>query len=133
MPTTPCIGVRNSCERCGAKALNDGPAKPFCWRPWALRTKRIHDELVTEKPFARGDWVLVRHKDKQKLEPQWFGPYKVLKAHPAGTYALEEPEGRVLSNLVNGSWLVKATVGESSGTLWTSSAQAEALKQLGIK
>ncbi|KAI5301087.1 hypothetical protein KEM55_002636 [Ascosphaera atra] len=99
----------------------------------ALRTKRIHDELVREKPFMPGDGVLIRHEDKQKLEPQCFGPYKVLKAHPAGTYTLGELEGRVLSNLVNGSRLVKATVGESSGTLWTSSAQAAALKRLGIK
>ncbi|KAI5293347.1 hypothetical protein KEM55_007153, partial [Ascosphaera atra] len=54
----------------------------------ALRTKWVHDELVTEKSFQPRNWVLVRHEDKQKFEPQWFGPYKVLKARPAGTYAL---------------------------------------------
>ncbi|KAI5277647.1 hypothetical protein KEM52_004891, partial [Ascosphaera acerosa] len=73
------------------------------------------------------------HEDPQKLEPKWFGPYRVLKAHPLGTYALQEPEGKVMTNLVNGARLVKAYVANDDVKTWSLSRWCKALKRHGLK
>jgi transposase InsO family protein len=97
----------------------------------AIRTKRIHDEAVKETSLQPGTWVLVRNEGPEKFQPRWFGPYRILKAHPLGTYALEEPSGRVLQNLINGSRLIEANVSDPED-LWSSSAQNAALKRKGL-
>ena len=97
----------------------------------ALRTKRIHDETVTQTSFDPRTWVLVRNEGPEKFQSKWFGPYRVLKSHPLGTYALEEPGGRVLRNLVNGSRLIEAHV-DNPEKLWSSSAFNRALKRQGL-
>jgi hypothetical protein len=75
--------------------------------------------------------VLVRNEGPKKFQPRWFGLYRILKAHPLGTYTLEEPSGRVLQNLINGSRLIKANVSNLED-LWFSSAQNTALKRKGL-
>ncbi|KAI5284239.1 hypothetical protein KEM52_002998, partial [Ascosphaera acerosa] len=85
------------------------------------------------KGFKTGDWVLVRQEDPQKLEPKWFELYRVLKAHPLGTYALQEPEEKVMTNLVNGARLVKAYVANDDVKTWSSSRWCKALKRHGLK
>lgn len=97
----------------------------------AIRAQKIHDERVTTSSLTPGKWVLVRNEAKQKFESQWFGPYKILKAHPLGTYALAEPGGRVLRNLVNGRRLVDAFV-ENPNQLWTSSGGKYQLRRQGM-
>ncbi|KZZ95139.1 Ribonuclease H-like protein [Ascosphaera apis ARSEF 7405] len=97
----------------------------------ALRSRRILDTKTKLTSFQPGDWVLVRHETKEKFEPQWFGPFKVLTAHPLGTYALQEPQGRVMKNLVNGARLVKANV-ENPESLWSSSQFSRALRRRGM-
>ncbi|KAL1954575.1 hypothetical protein VTO42DRAFT_1051 [Malbranchea cinnamomea] len=98
----------------------------------AIRTKHIRDQLVKETRFEPGTWVLVRNEGPEKFQPRWFGPYKVLKAHPLGTYALEEPDsGRVLKNLINGNRLIEANV-QDPDRLWSSSAAIRALKRQGL-
>ena len=95
----------------------------------AIRTERIRDDLVqNSRPLDVGTWVLVRNEVKQKFEPQWFGPYKVVKSHPLGTYALAEPGGRVLRNLINGRRLVNAWV-DNPNQLWTSSGGKHHLRR----
>ncbi|KAI5305192.1 Trehalose-6-P synthase/phosphatase complex synthase subunit [Ascosphaera pollenicola] len=99
-----------------------------------MKARRLRDDRVTDSSFKAGDWVLVRHEDPQKLEPKWFGPYRVLKAHPVGTYALQEPEGRVMTNLVNGARLIKAYVDdEEDVSTWSLSRWWAALKKRGLK
>ncbi|QQK39479.1 Ribonuclease H-like protein [Penicillium digitatum] len=97
----------------------------------AIRAQKIQDEKVTTCSLQPGKWVLVRNEAKQKFESQWFGPYKILKAHPLGTYALAEPGGRVLRNLVNGRRLVDAFV-ENPNQLWTSSGGKYQLRRKGL-
>jgi hypothetical protein len=98
----------------------------------AIRTKRIRDSAVTKTSFKKGDWVLVRNESGKKFESKWFGPYRVLSSHPLGTYALEEPSGRVLRSLINGSRLLEANVANPT-TLWTSSAAKAALRRAGLR
>lgn len=97
----------------------------------ALKTKKIRDAKVVQTRFEKGDWVLIRNEGPEKFQSKWFGPYRVLKAHPLGTYALEEPSGRVLRNLINGARLIKADV-EEPERLWSSSAYMRALKKKGL-
>ena len=97
----------------------------------AIRSKTIRDSLVTKTSFEPGKWVLVRNESQLKYESKWFGPYLILKAHPLGTYALQEPNGRVVRNLINGNRLVEAHVDEPTA-LWTSSAGQRRLKRAGF-
>jgi hypothetical protein len=98
----------------------------------AIRTKRVRDSTVTKSSFKKGDWVLVRNESGKKFESKWFGPYRVLSSHPLGTYALEEPSGRVLRSLINGSRLLEAKVANPT-ELWTSSAAKAALRRAGLR
>ena len=98
----------------------------------AIRTQKIHDLAVTKTSFTKGDWVLVRNESPTKFQSKWFGPYKVLSAHPLGTYRLEEPNGRILRNLINGARMVEANVDDPE-ELWSSGALARALKRKGLE
>lgn len=98
----------------------------------AIRTNRIRDSMVTKTSFQEGSWVLVRNESGKKFESKWFGPYRVIQAHPLGTYALEEPSGRVLRNLVNGSRLIEATVDDPK-RMWASTAARSALRRAGLR
>ncbi|OQD79113.1 hypothetical protein PENSOL_c337G01743, partial [Penicillium solitum] len=98
----------------------------------AIKKRQIRDTAVTKTSFKPGDWVLVRNEAKKKYENTWFGPYKVLESHPLGTYALAEPQGRVLRNLVNGARLLDANVGDDP-RLWASPAGRSALRRAGMK
>ncbi|KAI5307911.1 hypothetical protein KEM55_007075 [Ascosphaera atra] len=97
----------------------------------AVRTKRILDSHVTKTSFQPDDWVLVRNELRYKLEPQWFGPYKVVKSHPLGTYQLVSPDGQDLPHLVNDARLMKANVVDPQG-LWASGNFTRALKRAGV-
>ncbi|KAG0160178.1 hypothetical protein PDIDSM_7705 [Penicillium digitatum] len=85
----------------------------------AIRAQKIQDEKVTTCSLQPGKMVLVRNEAKQKFESQWFGPYKILKAHPLGT------------NLVNGRRLVDAFV-ENPNQLWSSSGGKYQLRRKGL-
>lgn len=97
----------------------------------AIKRRAIRDDLVKEHPFEKDDWVLVRNETPQKFQPKWFGPYRVLKRHPLGTYAIEEPDGRVVRNLVNGQRLIRANV-DKPERLWSSTRLASKLKRVGL-
>jgi hypothetical protein len=87
----------------------------------AIRTNRIRNSLVTKTSFKKDTWVLVRNESPQKYESKWFRPFKVIEAHPLGTYALAEPNSRVLRYLINRSRLIEANVKDPQA-LWTSQA-----------
>jgi transposase InsO family protein len=100
----------------------------------AVRAAKVEDDNVTHRhgSLAEGMWVLVRNEAKQKFESNWFGPYKIIKANPLGTYALAEPGGRVLRNLVNGRRLVNAHV-SNPNQMWTTSGGKWQLRRQGDK
>ena len=98
----------------------------------AIKMGRIRDSKVTKTSFQEDDWVLIRNESGKKFESKWFGPYRVLAAHALGTYALAEPSGRVLRNLVNGSRLLEARVDDPQ-SLWTSQAARSAMRRAGMK
>jgi hypothetical protein len=65
-------------------------------------------ETPSGKPLHKGNLVLIRHESREKFEPTYFGPFRILKVQPFGTYTLETMDGKkVLRNLVNGSRLIQ--------------------------
>ena len=65
---------------------------------------------------------MVWNEDHQKFETNWFGLYKVIKAHPIRTYALETLSGKVLWNLIHDDWLIEAWVlNDDPKAFWLSS------------
>jgi hypothetical protein len=88
----------------------------------AIKRKVIHNQQVMKSSLCKGQWVLVRNESPQKFQSKQFGPYQIMKAHPLGTYALQEPGGYELKNLVNGQRLVEANIGDDPMRLWTSIA-----------
>jgi hypothetical protein len=98
----------------------------------AIKRQVIRDDLVRHHSFKKGAWVLVRNETPQKFQSKWFGPYKVLKSHPLGTYAIQEPNGRVVRNLVNGARLIEAKI-DKPERLWASTRMQAELKKAGLE
>ena len=97
-----------------------------------IQMNKICNLLVKESNFEPRTWVLVQNEGPEKFQPHWFSLYKVLKAHPLRTYALEEPNSEwVLWNLINGNHLIEANVKDPEG-LWSSSTTSRALKWQGL-
>jgi transposase InsO family protein len=84
---------------------------------------RLKAETVPTR-FQPNNWVLLRNEAKTKFKTNWLGPYKVLKAHPLGTYALETPDGRVMRHLVHGNRLIRAHC-DSATSFWTAQEIAD--------
>jgi transposase InsO family protein len=64
------------------------------------RIKREHDRNINHRVFRIGDLVLrkvmanTRRPNEGKLGPNWEGPYKVVSLAGAGSYRLEDLEGK---------------------------------------
>jgi hypothetical protein len=64
------------------------------------RIKREHDKNINHRVFRIGDLVLrkvmanTRRPNEGKLGPNWEGPYKVISPAGAGSYRLEDLEGK---------------------------------------
>jgi hypothetical protein len=64
------------------------------------RIKREHDKNINHRVFRIGDLVLrkvmanTRRLNEEKLGPNWEGPYKVVSLARAGSYRLEDLEGK---------------------------------------
>jgi len=100
----------------------------------AIKAQKIRADTVKHSPFVVNEWVLVRAEARAKFEAKWYGPYKVIKVMPLGTYSLEDPEGRVVKTLINGQRLVPAYCGEKTiRTLWNSSRIQGALRRRNIE
>ena len=64
----------------------------------------------------------MRAEERNKFEGRWFGPYRVVKTMPLGTYRLADPKGNKLRTLINSQRLIPARLrGDRVETLWNSS------------
>ena len=68
----------------------------------AEKARKVRVDRVRIRPLTTSSWVLIRAEERHKLEARWFGPYKVLKAFPLGTYCLAQLDGKILRHLING-------------------------------
>lgn len=88
----------------------------------AIKAKKVRADKVKHVFLRKGDWVLVRAEARNKFEARWFGPYKINKAMPLGTYQLADPSGNIVRTLINGQRLVLAHVDKRQpAKLWSSS------------
>jgi hypothetical protein len=71
------------------------------------RIKREHDKNINHRVFRIGDLVLrkvmanTRRPNEGKLGPNWEGTYKVVSLAGAGSYRLEDLEGKPIPRLWN--------------------------------
>ncbi|PVU92506.1 hypothetical protein BB561_003776 [Smittium simulii] len=66
------------------------------------------------------NWVTIRNKTKQKLDPKFLGPYKILYYGPFYTYKLTDAKNNILKILVNHNRLQQANVeNELTVKQWT--------------
>lgn len=63
--------------------------------------KKQYDKNVEVEDINIGDFVLLRNEAKQKLEPQWFGPYIITTVFNNGTVALTDPRGQTIPSRVH--------------------------------
>ena len=65
-------------------------------------TKSWRDKKVIKKDINPGDWVLVRHPDKQgKLQPQWYGPFLVSSKAGTAAFRLKNQDGEETTHTWN--------------------------------
>jgi hypothetical protein len=83
------------------------------WASYQDRAARYFNKTVNPQKFQLGDWVLrkvspiTRDPNEGKLEPQWEGPYKVIRCHDKGAYHPIDTTGRALSRAWNVEHLKK--------------------------
>lgn len=69
------------------------------------KDKAIWDEKLkgaTTQEFDVNDYVMLRHENKNGLEFNWMGPYKVLKKNlDYNTYQIQEVDGKIYSSWVH--------------------------------
>ena len=73
----------------------------------AIQAGLIDADKVHLPELSISDYVLVRNESHKKLQPKWFGPYKIIAVSPLGTYAIEDCNSRVVRDLINGNRLMK--------------------------
>ena len=100
----------------------------------AIEVQKMKSERVKPTSYIEGDWVLVRAEARYKFEGRWFGPYRIVKVMPLGTYRLADPDGNLVLTLINGQRLTSARVtDETQKVLWNSSRIQGALRRRGVQ
>ena len=100
----------------------------------AIKAQKMREENVKISSFSESDWVLVRAEARNKFEGRWYGPYRVEKTMPLGTYLLADPKGDIVPTLINGQRLVSARVTDKTiKRLWNSSKIQGSLRRRNIQ
>ena len=73
------------------------------------RAKTYFAKKVNARRFSAGEWGLkAKTGNSSKLDPNWVGPYEVVKALDCGVYVLKELKtGKILPNTWNAQHLKK--------------------------
>ncbi|GKA60572.1 reverse transcriptase domain-containing protein [Tanacetum coccineum] len=71
----------------------------LCEAKYKSRTEQYYNQNVRHTHLKVGDFVLrnneaSRQGGQRKLDPNWEGPYKIIKARSPGTYILEDLRGK---------------------------------------
>jgi transposase InsO family protein len=84
-----------------------------------LYAKRLRASKLTERDvgFKEQEWVIVQNEARQKFEATHFGPFKVLKKLPLGTYILETNDGRVFKQPIHGSRMAPYSLKDTTETI----------------
>ncbi|MEL7521412.1 MAG: DDE-type integrase/transposase/recombinase, partial [Cyanobacteria bacterium J06553_1] len=79
--------------------------------------KYRYDKEVKRDPLRVNDWVLIKHRQRQKFQPMLYGPYRVRAVQLFDTYRLVDPQNNELFSLVHRDRLLRANV-EDTPKLW---------------
>ncbi|XP_071708707.1 uncharacterized protein [Rutidosis leptorrhynchoides] len=76
------------------------------------RMTKYYNKRVKHVQFKEGALVLrdneaSRQAKQGKLGPRWEGPYKIIRAHPNGSYTLAAPSGEEMQRTWNAMSLKK--------------------------
>ena len=77
------------------------------------RLENLHNQHVKSHTFKAGELVLRRvfentvNPTDGKFQPNWEGPYTVVRAGTAGSYALSRPNGTIVPRMWNAMHLKK--------------------------
>ena len=77
---------------------------------WHVKVQ--YHRFVCPQQYVQGDLVLLYDQAKEllgegKFNPIWYGPYIVWRVLEKGTYELEDYEGNMLAEIINGLYLKK--------------------------
>ena len=95
----------------GAVGIDRGRPFQACFHPRVEKDqqKYWHDQHIKKKQFQQGGLVLMYDskfvKHLGKLHMHWLGPYLVNFITSGGIVQLQQLDGAMLPNLVNGIWL----------------------------
>lgn len=79
----------------------------------AIKAKKVREKRVEKagcQPIPIRQWVLICHKDKHKVQLQYYGLYKVIWYHTLGTYLLEDHNGNILHCFIKSDRLINVRI-----------------------
>lgn len=85
-----------------------------------LKKRRMTMMNLLKKPFgipagyAKGEWVLKKKRKKKKTDPDYDGPYQIVKVNSNDAYTLRNKNGREEKGTYNGDMLRPAYMFEDS-------------------
>ena len=67
------------------------------------RTTKLYNKRVRQHAYQAGDLVLRRVFENMagKFQPNWEGPYTIVRVGPVGSYALDKLEGMPVPRMWN--------------------------------
>ena len=78
----------------------------------AYRVEDQYRQLGEANRFLVDDWVMMQNMRKQKLDPDYYGPFFIVQQAPFFTYKLALPNGEEVPELVHNNRLRRCTTGE---------------------
>ena len=82
-------------------------ATTVCMASYQQRTTNLYNRRVRQHAYQAGDLVLRRVFENtiDKFQPNWEGPYTIVRVGPAGSYALDKLDGMPVPRMWNATHL----------------------------